>query len=137
MKPVFQTKFSDDENPHRGNCFAACVASLFELDIEKVPAFENMMRDQEWWKVFDLFCRERGYEPWLLSTVSPLKPAGLCIVGGKSPRVSNVLHAVIFDKWKMVHDPHPSGEGIVGDPEDFIILNPLDPARFAFQEAAE
>lgn len=33
MKPAMQTKFGEYE----GDCFAACIASLFELPIEDVP----------------------------------------------------------------------------------------------------
>jgi hypothetical protein len=35
MKPVFQTRFTEDD----GNCFEACLASILELDLDDIPEY--------------------------------------------------------------------------------------------------
>ena len=56
MKPVYQTIFGKTN----GNCFAACIASILEMDLEDVPHFcrgdnpEWMFDLNEWLYQFGL-----------------------------------------------------------------------------------
>jgi hypothetical protein len=108
-----------------GDCFRCCVASLFDRPAAEVPHFCEDM-DHTWherlvnwlrpWRLF--YIETKALPPWLL--MPNLHP--LVIVSGRSPR-GNWGHSVVgeIDRngWKLIHDPHPSRAGIVGEPEDF------------------
>ena len=116
MKPVFQTTFGGPKAPieERGNCFSACVASILELPIEQVPTF---VIEDDWHIAAQTWLNARGL--WLLSLpwddewgAIVLEPfGGYHIIGGQSPRGEHG-HSVVGLRGEIVHDPHPSGEGI-------------------------
>ena len=59
MTPVFQTTFSDENNPKTGNCMQAAIASLLDLSLEDVPNFIEF--DDGYYKpLYKLLC-EQGY----------------------------------------------------------------------------
>lgn len=113
MKPVFQkiTKH-DPENGQYGDCFRACVCSLLEISDEGVPNF-GAYSHEEWWGRFQDWIKSMGYKCFygVGSQSEPWEYTDYCIVSGKSPR-GNWLHAVIYYKGKLVHDPHPDGGGV-------------------------
>jgi hypothetical protein len=43
------------------------------------------------------------------------------IVAGVSPRSPDIRHGVIYQRGKMVHDPHPSRAGLVNIQDFFVI----------------
>lgn len=110
MKKVFQTKFHGENS--RGNCLAACLASVFDLSISDLPEFEMMERD-EWIHVMLTWLEDRGYDLDVFRT----NPGGELAKGtyymaiGKSPR--GIDHCVVYRDGFMVHDPHPQGGGLV------------------------
>lgn len=122
MKPVNQTRFGDPG----GNCFSACVASLLELPLDEVPYF---MEPEDWMGFFTDWLRPHGFSPIcfkaLVGDEADRCLPGYYILGGKSSRGN---HAVVAKGSKIVHDPHPSREGLLSL-EDCTILVPLDPAR--------
>ena len=109
MKPVMQTL----DGPEEGNCLQACMASLFELEMGAVPHF--VLEDDwveafdEWLERFDLQSvtvdleRMGGEDMW--------KPYGYHLICGDSPR-SDCKHAVVGYNGRVVHDPHPDGDGL-------------------------
>lgn len=139
MIPVTQTKVSiinsKGEHVVNGNCLAACIASLLELPITEVPNVEVFYHlpkgDDYYWDVLDKWLSSKGYK---LSTDDRYK----CfhpeiahksinneerladyiielidkyyLVTGKSPR--GLSHITIWKNGEMVHDPHPTKEGI-------------------------
>jgi hypothetical protein len=124
MIKVDQTKLHDPDNGVRGNCYAACIASLLELPLEDVPAFEDMYNSgKEKWKWFGIFLKflqGKGYEFHGTGKPSQIRDPyfargvdGYVMAYGESPRDSKVTHAVIYKDGEMVHDPHPSRDGIV------------------------
>lgn len=123
MKPVDQDKFGSPG----GNCFSACVASLFEIPLEEVPYF---MDSPNWWDSFLEWLETRGWTALSLPLVdSSMVPPGLHILSGQSPRFTRrSLHAVVAKGRKIVHDPHPDRAGIVTR-EDAVVLVPLDPVQ--------
>lgn len=116
MKPVYQTQFGDGE----GNCFAACLASLLEMEIEFTPDFYQLYKS-EWFNQFTEWMRPLGMIPYHKSQKDAVLPLHDCyyLVGGTSPR--GISHSVIYLNGKMVHDPHPSGEGLA-EIEDVIFM---------------
>jgi hypothetical protein len=126
MIPLVQTKFSDTEKGIHGNCFGTCVASLLELDPATVPPFEDLP-DGKWFPPFWELLKNNGCrfggtrhmrqrildgEGW----PDDIGPGvdGYYIVGGGSPRGFTRGHAVIYRAGEMVMDPHPSGAGLTG-----------------------
>lgn len=124
MKPIMQTKFGVDE----GNCFSACLASILEIPIEQIPNF----------------CVEYPSD-WLNKTNEWLAGLGLVLVdftveglpdydtywiaSGLSPRLT-CDHSVVYHASAMVHDPHPSGDGLKGKPKYGSIILLRDPAQW-------
>lgn len=103
MTPVKQTKFHTEAQ--NGNCMAAALASLLDLDIAEVPAFEDL---QETWK--------RTLLAWIDSLGMTIRvqdhaPEGFAIATGPSNR--GIHHAVIVNNGAFAHDPHPSNDFLV------------------------
>jgi hypothetical protein len=119
MIPVKQTIFKTETT--KGNCLTACVASIFDLPIEKVPYFAEF--EDDWQIELINFVEKLGY--YFAGTSSPgqkgLKQLndpkynkgvnGYIIVTGKSPR-GDFLHSVVYKDGKLAHDPHPDNTGI-------------------------
>lgn len=133
MIPVTQTKVvvknSVGEMVVRGNCFAAVIASLVEKPITDVPNVETLfdIDNVSWYGVMDAWLRGNGFE---IVTNNNYKvfhnPAEFnddtrdvlmkelsgkyYMASGMSPR--GVHHVCIYKDGVMVHDPHPTREGI-------------------------
>lgn len=115
MIPIKQTKIHkvdpDGAIIERGNCYAACWASLLEVPLEEVPAFEDLPDDGSWWIETIKWLKDKGlvlhYFP------SDEAPTDTYVMAcGPSPR-GPWGHGVIYLDGKLVFDPHPSGEGLV------------------------
>lgn len=110
MKRVFQTVLEEGA----GNCMAACVASLLEVDIEDVPNFRTTSDPwkslQDWLGLRGLCAIQVQAIPGLVREMPPVH----CIVSGRSPRHKG-LHAVVGlnsdDGIRVIHDPNPNGDG--------------------------
>lgn len=128
MTPVDQTTFAgfvpDGDAKGAGNCIQAAWASLLNLTLDDVPHFAAMA-DDEWWTSMLEWLLSRGY--CLVLAQSPLAAIG--ITSGRSPR-GDFKHVVITSGNDLVHDPHPSRDGVI-DPDEWWYLVPLDPAQCA------
>ena len=115
VKPVLQT----DTTAAGGNALQACVASILELELQDVP---NFIKADDYLKAIAAFLRPRGMaflkislenDPVRALTFPVDEP--LCVLTGKSPR-GHFRHAVVGrahgESIQVVHDPHPSGDGI-------------------------
>lgn len=141
MKPVHQTLFRADQADtegddfQRGNCLQAAIASVFELPLEDVPHFVG---HEDWWGELERWLRGRNIAVmWLpreqFANATMHAPWGAFMLAtGKSPR-GDYKHVVVWHDFEMAHDPHPSGDGLDGDPEGFYYFIVADPAK---QEAA-
>ena len=132
MKPVDQTIFEDG----RGNCLAACVASILELSIEEVPNFREAPHAETTMKEW---LAERGYSVFRYTVLSPEELTTTffdtgrgvyVILGGDGPRKNadgrTKQHAVVGVAAgygiKIVHDPHPSRAGLIDKGHRFVWL---------------
>ena len=124
-------------NGPQGNCFSACLASLFELPIAEVPNFYAIdASDDGWWAAVRDWLRHRGFGVMFLELRSPdhLKLfEGYLIVSGVSKR--GLHHATIWQNGKMVHDPHPDSSGLETI-EGIDMIYPLSPATLTHAPAA-
>lgn len=124
MKPVDQTAFGMPD----GNCFAACVATIFDLPLESVPHFQHL--GEGWWNAFRSWsCNKLGHDvvmvtpgednAFLEATMAP------CIASGPASR--GVDHATVWYRGRHWHDPHPSRDGLMSV-NDVVFFVPMRPA---------
>ena len=131
MKPVMQTKFGT-----QGNCLTACIASLFEMNIDQVmdfhtgtdpdasqtdPTAVNIFWNNvhQWLNQNNFGMIHLGSPENILETIGMVE--GYFLVGGKSPR--GYSHSVIYTKDGLAHDPHPEGGGVI--PESVSLIYPM------------
>jgi hypothetical protein len=102
---VFQTKFGKPE----GNCHAACLASIFEIELDSIPSFG---RDSYWFDRFVEWCQYEfdltpiDIEIEHLKSATWWKPLGFCIINGPSVN-GDFWHSVVGWNGEIVHDPYP------------------------------
>jgi hypothetical protein len=107
-----QTLFYDRDGT--GNCFEACLASIFDMDLKDVPNFHN----KNWFIDFVEWLNAKGYTSHgtLYRNIESYRGGidGYYIVAGDSPRGAHIKggHAVVYKDGKLFHDPHPDGTGI-------------------------
>jgi hypothetical protein len=125
----FRVSFRDMTvfTPGLGDCFRACVATIFDFPIEDMPNFWEQTQDpHEFWMLVDVWVRGHLHHTCLTFSLSPehtyLRADVVCIATGNTKRTTEE-HCVV---WKngIVHDPHPSRKGI-RKPEVFTIFIPV------------
>ena len=120
MKKIYQTEFYP-----LGNCFQACIASILEIELDEAP---NFMKDGvgKWNENWDEFMKISDYyllDIELPSNTKDLIYDGIIIANGKSPR-GDWNHSIVWQNDRMIHDPYPDGNGIVGKPLCFTLIIP-------------
>lgn len=131
--PVDQTIFVGDER--KGNCVAACVATITGLPLDRVPHFiefgiaygdsddvDAVSSGNNWWAMMLGFLAARGLWVVELDKVTDADRYDLLLVAGMSPR--SVLHQVIYREGRLWHDPHPSRAGVL-DVREVLAVRPL------------
>lgn len=128
MHKINQTKLSDPVEGLSGNCLAACVASILDLQLKQVPEFERYGDKRNLHLVE--FMESQGYEfnetihlsapnykreaecLLLLEELTKSKQGidGFFIVVGLSPR--GIRHGCVYSQDGLIHDPHPSNRGL-------------------------
>ena len=133
MKPVFQTAYGEG----KGNCYAACVASVLELPLEVMPDLitgVKCRRDQD--NILRNFLKMLGWgiialhhdalrDPDLnfRDRVMFFKQDGYYIAGGVAE--NGVGHAVVMKDGQLAHNPH-EGWGELTEIKEYVIFYPLD-----------
>lgn len=124
MIPVDQTRLHGENV--KGNCFRACIASVLELSIDEVPAFEDMTIPYEWIDRCIEFLESHGYQYEGIYSLEDLRDCngvdGYLVANGKSPR-GDFKHSVIWKDGAIVHDPHPSRSGLDGGVTEFFLFS--------------
>jgi hypothetical protein len=107
-----------------GDCARAVIASLLDLPMAEVPHF---LADSDrtafgFYSLIEDFLEERGLSmDWQSSPIYYLK-SGQDVyhwISGPSPRGNDMSHAVVGLNGAIVHDPHPSRAGLLGEPENW------------------
>lgn len=128
MIEITQTILHDPDKSQKGNCFAACVASILELPLEKVPHF---VEHENWLDCLQSFLKEWGLFYAFVSEEDKVYcgPWGYHVINGVSDR--GIRHSVVGHAGEPVWDPHPSRSGLTGDWEawTFGVFAQLDPAQ--------
>ncbi len=142
MTPVIQTKVvvrnTNGDIVVNGNCYAAAIASLLDLPISEVPnvevffkwapenrAWEEVMNkwlelmgyrieDASEFRIFHSEIIDKEFNEGAVKFNIPEERNKLrgqyYLVSGDSPR--GVKHICIYQDGKLIHDPHPTNEGI-------------------------
>lgn len=115
MIPVDQEYLHDMRINQHGDCFRACVASVLEMSREQVPHFaqeSNGVASVFWNSAMD-WLEALGWN-YVHSPVD--KPRdGYHFISGPSPRGGGIVHMVVGLNDEIIHDPHPSRDGLAGD----------------------
>ncbi len=126
MRYVEQRAVNGD--PDSGDCLAACLASILDLDLDEVPNFSPAamlkrygeqlppeVEDLQDWAVAE-WLRPRGFtaesiSPWCAEGGEWAFPrvdvGGLLIASAWSPRLPDMAHAVVTLDGTLLWDPHP------------------------------
>lgn len=97
MKPILQTKFDKE-----GNCLAACIASILEIDINEIPDLPDEPAG-EWFLIINEFLNPRGYYYLTVDVLDDRMPIlGYHIMQGMTKKG---YHAVVGKNKIVVHDP--------------------------------
>jgi len=111
MKKIYQSKFGNE-----GNCFAACIASILEIELDSLPFLADFNDN---WKDylnalntnlksrFNLFIEYTTHENWESIFEDSFKDS-YYIVSGESDQ-EGLEHAVIFKNGTLQHNPNPNG----------------------------
>lgn len=139
MIQVEQTIFA----PPLGNCYAACVASIFEVPLSAVPhPTADEGTDKDGWARYTARMHREFFVPRGLAEITfpapdnRWHPMGYAILGALSPRFEGELHAVVTLDGRIVWDPHPGRDQEVGERRDWTIFYVTDPAENEFIRAA-
>ena len=109
----------NDANGVPGDCWRACIASLLEVeDYDSVPHFVAM---DEWWRETCAYVWDRTGKALMKWRDHRFLPDDIELFIGTGPSPRGAFHhAVIVDReGNLVHDPHPSGLGVLAV-EDFF-----------------
>lgn len=109
MTPVYQRESND--------CLRASIASILDRPIDDVPHFVAEHGDRCWCAALE-WAQTQGLE---LRMSYGEDPGGLCIATGDGPRGRR--HSVVWDGG-LLHDPHPSGAGLIREPNYFATFAP-------------
>jgi len=129
MIPIDQSILHDPDNGKNGDCWRACLASVLELPIEKVPHFGDM-NAREGRKAELTFLGNMGFTIYTIygegsMTNHPQMEEGdheYYFAIGPSPRNKNISHQVVCHNGEIVHDPHPDKTGLAGISHFEILL---------------
>jgi hypothetical protein len=106
MKPVFQEYWNSQLGQYRsneGDCFRACVASILNQPIWKVPHFLQFRGG--WWDAFQLFMKHKNMRGKVVS--SGAAKVNRYYIAVYSVKGTSYHHAVVWRNGKVVHDPNP------------------------------
>lgn len=121
MQPIY------DSNTQAGRAWRACLASILERRLEDVPYFHG---SPTWWVDAGRYLEPFGLG--LLIVRSEAAPGVVmafdpyCIASGGA--ADGRTHSVVYHGERMVHDPEPEGEGLVGGVDEFCFFVKLDPS---------
>lgn len=121
MKPVDQEFFYD--KGEIGDCVRAVTASILELESKDVPHFVKEQPGSDWYDTWEQFMIKHGVEPIMLTPPwnKVPKPLGYYLASGPANR--GCKHIVIMLDGKIIHDPHPSRDGLLEVEAVWILKN--------------
>ena len=124
MTPVDQEFLHDPENGIHGDCMRACVASILNLPISEVPHFgegDALHNAEIYWNNLANYLATKGLFHLELNSfdleISKCPTDIYHLIYGKTIRGTE--HATVGRNGELIHVPHPSKAGLVGNKEDW------------------
>lgn len=122
MIKVIQTKYGEE-----GNCFAACIASLFEVEIDDIPFLADFQDWNEYLSVLNSTLRNKfgvilfygEFKDWD-DYIKENYIDSHYIVSGDSNK--GLEHAVIYKNGELFHNPNNLGTEIINIKHVYVFL---------------
>ena len=123
MIPVMQENFSST----RGDCLAACIASIFEIKLNEVMNF--MEHDSDWWNKYAEWLKDNyNCFPMLITLDDDNREGWLDYcnkyagyhLGTIECGKNKLVHSIVAHKGKIVHNPWPLYSG---DHDEFDLMS--------------
>ena len=126
MIPTKQTKLYSGPGTC-GNCLTACISSLLEIPINKIPNFVELYSNwqgalNDFLKPFNLV-----YIEVPAKDIKGQVELGYHLVCGFTIRSNEIPHAVVAYNEQPKHDPHPSDDFLITE-DRYGLFCCLDPA---------
>lgn len=128
MKKIFQT----DHSSKTGNCVIACIASIFEIDINEIPNFWKKTQDAfKFWEMLNKWTTKNLNCKCIVVTRDKTHKSDfyfedlLCIGIYKQ---GNNEHAIVWQNG-VIHNPSGNLE-TEQDPYFFVVFCPIHPINF-------
>lgn len=157
MKRVYQ-RHTDTAEPKKGDCFAACVATILGYTLDELPNF--CAAEGDWWDLFQQWLCDRGLQAieFKVDFANLVRDGGTMpfgsfvvdtpvILTGASPR-GPWLHSVValyYEEDRVpgerrrggfhyYHDPHPQADAdpskwFAGWPIQILVFGLVNPGR--------
>jgi len=137
-------RYTDANGNPPGDCWRTALACLIQVPRDEVPHFIHEYPGHRvgprgtlstpWWWLKSVEWVEQQRPGFTLENYAPRFPVydgdgpSRVIISGQSPR-GDWLHAVIVDSvtGEMVHDPHPSGAGVLDQQEMAALIPRVGP----------
>ena len=112
MAQITKRDMLNQHNPpvSYGDCFRACLATLFGVLTKEVPNFVEIS-DEGWWDVVNEWTQTRGWHAVHFECHNGWTAPGWAIACGKSNK-SLLQHAVVYRDGDLWHDPAASRSGL-------------------------
>ncbi len=134
MKFQHQTSFGGKDDPDPGNCWSTCLAIFIGMETKDVPNFCGLYLtdDGTWYDKAQAWLEPKGIVLMTFDTdPSTWHPvygvSAVTIASGPGPRGHD--HSVIWKNGALLHDPHPSGAGLI-KAKQYEIVVISDPGLF-------
>ncbi len=112
------------QKPDDGQCLNACFATLIGVPLSEAPKIYQHEQDDPtpYLRRVRRWLARHGYSIMGFEGRPDICANAVHIAMGDSPRPTECSHAVIKRGTKIIHDPHPSGAGIVGHRYSWVIV---------------
>ena len=109
--PNKQTRLHLSESKKgRGNCYATAISCIIGTEPDEVIQIQEYYDDENWHEILDNWLKENGWEQ--IQIDGHLKGDEIYLVIGESPRDEKITHICLYRDGEILHDPHPSNDGI-------------------------
>jgi len=136
LKFYDQTSFTNHESGTYGDCMSACIRTVLQMDLDAFVNYGDKSiydtYESAWkalFKALSLLGFVIRYEALAGDTDCARFPR-VVIMAGASPRNEGVKHAVVWnmDIDKLLHDPHPSRDGLASHTGFYYLMSHDDPS---------
>lgn len=117
---------------------AACLASIFELELDQVPDFMGEINSGKWFIHLERWLAERNVGILMVTYPAKDVPAGYSMPGVDSEFLEDVGHSVVAYNGVVCHDPRRDAQRRPEDYkiEEWWVFTVLDPSKQPAKVAA-